>query len=90
MKFRIIYMLTIFQLLTVVLYFFGPISYLGKPKSDSVFLFVLFYLFMLNAGYFFSRNLYLIGNSGPRTDVSFVRNAYLVGFFSYRLFFIQK
>ena len=52
MKFRIVYVLTVLQILTVLLYFFGPINYLGKPKSDAVFWFVVFYLFMLNAGYF--------------------------------------
>lgn len=90
MKFRIIYVLTVLQILTVLLYFFGPINYLGKPKSDAVFWFVVFYLFMLNAGYFFARNLYLVGRSGPKTDTSFVKNACLLSLFFLPFTFYTK
>lgn len=63
MHVSVIKLITLFQLLTLFLYYFGPINYPSTTQSLGVACWVLLYLLSLNLGYISAKSLYLKGRS---------------------------
>ena len=73
--------IVIFQIITLCLYYFGPINYLFRGSPDSVVLLVLSYLTLLVLGYLGGAKLYLRGSTGPRNASRFLKRASIVVLF---------
>lgn len=67
--------IVVFQIITLALYYFGPIQYEWSGASPIVAIYVAFYLGMLILGYFLGRKYYLKGQSGPSNLLGFVKIA---------------
>ena len=68
-------MLVIFQVVTLFLYYLGPIKYLSVGQVDSVVALVCCYLVVLVLGYIAGRGIYLKGRTGPRDLFKFLKYA---------------
>lgn len=90
MKISLVFFVTFFQLLTLILYYFGPLSYVGKPKSIAVAFFVTYYLAALNFGYILAKNFIFRGVSGQRNELKFVKICIISTFFFFPIDFYQK
>lgn len=73
MKHPLLLIISIFQVFTLGLYYYGPIKYGWGDMSPSVAVYVIVYLAMLNLGYFLAKRYYFKGISGPSNHIFFVK-----------------
>lgn len=62
----------IFQVVTLTLYYLGPVSFTGIGKSYQVLTYVSLYILALYLGYKLAGNYILIGKTGPKNYLKFL------------------
>jgi len=78
MRNPVIFFITFFQIVTLVLYYLGPITYSGDEKNPFVALWVLLYLLALNFGFMVGGSVYLKGKAWLGGSVPFLKVALLI------------
>lgn len=90
MRLPVIGLATLFQLVTLGLYYMGPITYSKDEPSVFVFFWVGAYIVLLNVGYFFGRSIYLKGRSWTGDSIPFLKRAILVVFLMMPFVFLAR
>lgn len=68
----------LFQLITIALYYYGPIQYVSPSITYGVLFLCLYYLAMLKLGSFFGKKCYFSGGSGPKNAFKFIKYSVVI------------
>lgn len=80
----------IFQLVTLILYYLGPVSFTGIGKSYLILIYVCLYILALYSGYKLGGKYILVGKTGPNNYLKFLNYSMFYSFVFIILDYIFK